>query len=150
MDKLKELLQDRPKLFVAVGLVLLLLISKFVIRLDDYKLEDNPEANGLVTWMLFTTYFLITVCLIGSFILFGIRMYQNLDVAKRFGILIGGIIVVFGICYGTATSDVSTMPAADFTASNLKLIGSLVSFTFTLILFGLIGAVLSEIYKAVK
>lgn len=160
MKKLNQLLKDPRKAIVLAGLVLAMLILKVVLDLDavDFTAADLDMTDGAAYWVnflvdfsLFITYFLIGTCLAGSFSLFVYRMIQNSKKAIRFGILLAVATIVFVICYATATSDVSTMnPKLEFTPGLLKLIGGLVSYTLTLIVIGLVGAVVSSVVKIAK
>lgn len=157
MSKLSQIFDTRPKIIVAGILVLLLIFFKMVVQLDDYTIVDektgevNTTVNWIISTLLFITYFLIITCLVGSFVLFVYRISQNVPALIRFAILIGVVIIVFGICYIMSPSDLTTVSSKlAFTESSLKLTGGLVNFTATLIIGGFLIAIGSEIYKVVK
>lgn len=160
MKKLNELLKDPRKAIVLGGLLLAMLLLKVVFNLDsiDITAEELEISDGGAWWVnmlinlaLFMTYFLVGVCLAGSFGIFVYRLIQNTKSAVKFGILFGSAMTLFLICWIASTSDVNTMdPGLEFTPGSLKFLGGMVSYTMTLIVLGLVGAAGSSIIKVVK
>lgn len=162
MIKLFHLLvKDPRKTAVFGGLLISMLILKLVFNLDaiDYTAEELEVSDGAAWWVnwfidlaLFLTYFLIGLCLAGTFVgLFIYRMILNQAKAIKFGILIGAASILFLICWMSSTSDLTTMdPKLDFTEGSLKFLGGMVSYTVTLTIIGILGATGSSIFKLIK
>lgn len=64
---------------------------------------------------------------------------------------IGGLVVVFGICYALSGSEVTpTQAALGITESSAKLVGAGLLMLYVVMVLAIIGLVYSEINKAIK
>lgn len=108
-------------------------------------------SESVVNILLYVTYALILIAVIGAIGSSLLGMFQNQEKAKKSLLSIGAVILIFVLCYVISGNEV--LPAYepfDVDAGKSKLIGAGLTATYTLGILAIGGAIFSEISRSFK
>ncbi len=108
-------------------------------------------SDSVINILLYVTYALVIIAVIGALGSSVLGMFQNQEKAKKSLLSIGFVFVIFIICYVIAGNEV--LPAYEpfnIDAGKSKLIGAGLIATYVLGILAIGGAIFSEISRSFK
>lgn len=130
-----------------MGVAAMLLVFGWVLSFFQEGAQESFADFGLKL-----TYFLVALLVVGIAALFVYNLTINKKLLVKTVVVVGLVSVLFGICYGASTDDLSTIKGglSSYTQSSLKMVGGLVGMTWALIAIAGVASAASEILKTFK
>lgn len=109
------------------------------------------QSSGDVELLLNISYVLVFLAIAAAVVLPLISSLQNPKVLIRSGIGVGALATLFGICYSSASSEVTPLyKNLGVSMEQVQLSGGLIQLTLILVIVAVVAVVLGELSKSVR